>query len=358
MPSLKPMLPLLASAAILLQSCSEEKKAEAPPPRPVLAVTVQADAAASRSFSGSIQPRNQLVLGFQIFGRMLSRSVDVGDRVASGQLIATLDRTAQEITLRSAQANVEIAKAALVNADNTLERVNQLMPSGNATPADLEVARQSQKAALASVAGREADLSKARDQLSYTEIRAPFDGIVTDVFAQAGQTVTAGQNIVTLAEPKGRDAVVDIPDMIASALKPGTPFSVSLQLDPKFRASGLTREIEPVADSITRTRRVKILLDNPADEFRIGSTVEASLAGAADDQLSVPATAVLKEGDDAFVWVIDAKQGVVSKRKVVAEAEPDGGFAIRQGLEAGASIAVAGVHSLTDGQKIKVGDSQ
>ena len=281
MPSVKPTLLLLAAAVLPLQSCSEKKEAEAPPPRPVLSFAVEAGAASSRSFSGSIQPRNQLVLGFQIFGRLVSRAVDVGDRVTVGQVVATLDSTAQETTLRSAEANLEIARAALVNANNTLQRVNQLLPSGNATPADLEVARQTQKGALASVAGREADLSKARDQLSYTDIRAPFEGIVTDVFAQAGQIIAAGQNVVTIAEPKGRDAVVDIPDAIASTLKPGTPFKVSLQLDPSFQATGLTREIEPVADSTTRTRRVKILLDNPAEEFRIGSTVEARLTAAA-----------------------------------------------------------------------------
>lgn len=358
MSSVKPMLLLLSGAALLLQSCSEKKEAEAPPPRPVLSFDVEAGAATSRSFSGSIQPRNQLVLGFQIFGRLVSRAVDVGDRVSVGQVIATLDSTAQETTLRSAEANLEIARAALVNANNTLQRVNQLMPSGNATPADLEVASQTQKAAMASVAGREADLSKARDQLSYTEIRAPFEGIVTDVFAQAGQIIAAGQNVVTIAEPKGRDAVVDIPDAIATTLKPGTPFKVSLQLDPAFQATGLTREIEPVADSTTRTRRVKILLDNPADEFRIGSTVEAKLTAAADATLEVPATAVLQEGSDAFVWVIDAKQGVVAKRKVEAEALPDGTFAVHKGLEAGQSIAVAGVHTLQDGQKIKVGEAQ
>lgn len=359
MPSVKPLLLLLSGAALLLQSCSDKEEAEAPPPpRPVLSLKVEEGAATSRSFSGSIQPRNQLVLGFQIFGRLIARAVDVGDRVAAGQVIATLDSTAQETTLRSAEANLEIARAALVNANNTLDRVNQLLPSGNATPADLEVARQTQKAAMASVAGREADLSKARDQLTYTEIRAPFEGIVTDVFAQAGQTVTAGQNIVTLAEPRGRDAVVDIPDAIATTLKPGTPFKVSLQLDPSFQATGLTREIEPVADSTTRTRRVKILLDNPAEEFRIGSTVEARLTAAGDAALDVPGTAVLQDGNDAFVWVIDAGQGVVTKRKVEAEALPDGSFAIHKGLEAGQSIAVAGVHSLKDGQKIKVGEAQ
>ena len=176
---------------------------------------------------------------------------------------------------------------------------------------------------------------------------------VTAVSGEVGQTVSPGQAVVTVAKPEARDAVIDIPEADAGGLKLGGEFVVSLQLNPAVKAKGVVREIAPEADAATRTRRVKIALDNPPDTFRLGSTVTASLASRVKSAFRLPASALLKKEDGDFVWIVDPKTQAVATRKVSDEASDDGWVDVSDGLEASMRVVTAGVHSLAEGQIVR-----
>jgi len=348
------LLVTVVIAATALAGCKKEEEAAAPP-RPVLSIVVAPAALPGTRFAGTVQARVQAALGSRVAGRLVSRAVHVGDLVKKGDVLAVLDATAYELAVRSARAELSSAEATLASAVATEDRQRTLLQSNAAAKAAVESAEQSREAADAGVTRARTALTKAEEQLSYTRIVAEFDGVVISTGAEVGQTVSPGEAIVTVARPDERDAVVDIPET-AEAIALGSRFTVSLQINPAITVKGTVREVAPSADAVTRTRRVKIALQDPPDTVRLGTTITAELEGPDVTAIMIPQTAVLRKDGKPHVWLVDAEKG--EARLVPIGTGPDIGKSVQvtEGLKAGDRVVTAGVNSLQDGQKIKVED--
>jgi RND family efflux transporter MFP subunit len=340
------------AAPLVLAACKQEAKAPEPV-RPVLSAVLQPAISGTTVAVGTVQPRYETNLGFRVLGRLIARPVNVGDLVAEGQTIAEIDPTALELAVRSAKADLSKGEALLENAIGTEERKRILIKTDATTRQTLDDAEQVRAGAQASTARARANLTKAIEQLSYTQVKADFAGIVTAVGAEVGQVVSPGQSVVTVARLDVREAVVDIGADFPVPLAVGLPFTLSLQLLPAIQVQGQIREIAPQADQMTRMRRVRIALNDPPESFRLGSTITARLSDDHSSVLRVPASAVLKEGGEAFVWVIDAGKSTVSLHKV-GLSEDEGGIRVTGGLTVGERIVTAGIHSLKQGQQIRI----
>ena len=338
--------------ALLLVGC--EKEAKAPEPvRPVLSTVLEPNRPDSTVVVGDIEPRYQTDLAFRVLGRLTSRPFYVGDLVSKGQTVATIDSTALELAVRAAKANLAQAEAQLVTTQATEERQRKLIITDATTKQTVDNAEQARAGAEASVASAQANLIKATEQLGYAQLKTDFAGVVTAVSADVGQVVSPGQSVLTVARPDIREAVVDIGEDFPVPLEIGLPFTVALELLPSVQVEGKIREIAPQADSVTRLRRVRIALTNPPESFRLGSTVTAKAGKAQASILRVPASAVLAQDGANFVWVVDQPANTVSLHKVDVAAEP-AGSRITSGLAPGERIVTAGVHSLKQGQKIRI----
>jgi RND family efflux transporter MFP subunit len=340
------------ASALVLTACKPEAKAPEPV-RPVLSTVLQPAASGSMVAIGTVQPRYETNLSFRVLGRLIARPVNVGDLVAEGQTIAEIDPTALELAVRSAKADLSKGEALLENAIGTEERKRILIKTDATTRQTLDDAEQVRAGAQASTARARANLTKAIEQLGYAQVKANFAGIVTAVSADLGQVVSPGQSVVNVARLDVREAVVDIGPDFPVPLTVGLPFTVSPQLLPAIQVQGQIREIAPQADQMTRMRRVRIALNDPPESFRLGSTITARLNDDHSSILRVPASAVLKEGGEAFVWVIDAPSSTVSLHKV-GLSEDEGGIRITGGLTVGERIVTAGIHSLKQGQQIRI----
>ncbi len=293
------------------------------------------------------------VLGFRVLGRLVTRPVNVGDLVAEGQTIAAIDPTALELAVRSAKADLSKAEALLENAIGTEERKRILIKTDATTKQTLDDAEQIRAGAQASTARARASLAKAIEQLGYAQVKADFAGVVTAVGAEVGQVVSPGQGVVTVARLDAREAVVDLGLDFLVPLTVGLPFTVSPQLLPAVQVQGRIREIAPQADQVTRMRRVRIALNDPPESFRLGSTITTRLSSGHTAVLRMPASAVLKKGAETFVWVIDDPTGKASLKKVDLS-EDERGIRVIGGLTAGARVATAGIHSLKQGQQVRI----
>jgi membrane fusion protein, multidrug efflux system len=318
------------ASALALAGCKQEAKGPEPV-RPVLSMVLQPALPGSTVAVGTVQPRYETNLGFRVLGRLIARPVNVGDLVAKGQTIAAIDPTALELAVRSAKADLSKAQALLENAIGTEERKRILIRTDATTKQSLDDAEQVRAGAEASAARARANMAKAIEQLGYAQVKAEFDGVVTAVSAEVGQVVSPGQSVVTVARLDVREAVVDIGADFPAPLTVGLPFDVGLQLLPAVQVHGQIREISPQADQVTRMRRVRITLDNPPESFRFGSTITAKLSNTPYPVLRLPESAVLKEGGETFVWVIDAPASTVSQHKVDVS-EEDRGLRVTGGL--------------------------
>ena len=340
------------ASALAMAGCKQEAKAPEPL-RPVLSAVLQPAASDSTMAVGTVQPRYETSLGFRVLGRLIARPVNVGDLVTEGQTVAAIDPTALELAVRSAKADLSKAQALLENAVGTEERKRILIKTDATTKQTLDDAEQIRAGAQASTARARANLAKAIEQLGYAQVKADFAGVVTAVSAEVGQVVAPGQSVVTVARLDAREAAVDLGPDFSVPLTVGLEFTVSPQLLPAVQVHGQIREIAPQADQVTRMRRVRIALNDPPESFRLGSTITARLSSGNSSILRMPASAVLKEGAGTFVWVIDDPTSKVSLQKVDLS-EDERGLRVTGGLAAGARIATAGIHSLKQGQQVRI----
>jgi RND family efflux transporter MFP subunit len=346
------LLGLLALGALAACSKSEEKPPEII--RPVLSVVIEPRTTQVYGFAGSVEPQVSADLAFRLLGRVVSRDVKVGDIVSKGTTIAALDPTALELAVQAATAELSNAEAQFANAAASEERQRQLLASANTTQAVFDTAQQARKAAEASVERAKAALAKSQEQLGYARLFSDFDGVVTAVGAEVGQTVSAGQTVVTVARSDLREAVVDIPDQLTGDLTAGTPFQVILQSLPTIETQAKLREIAPQAEGSTRTRRVKLTLTDPPQAFRLGSTVTATRVTKVAPTIELPISALLEKNGADKVWIVDPQTSSVSAKEIKVAAKGAATFTVTEGLEAGMRVVTAGVHSLSEGQKVKV----
>ncbi|MDP4002970.1 efflux RND transporter periplasmic adaptor subunit [Methylobacterium sp. NEAU K] len=329
--------------------------------RPVLTQAAEpSDAIMFGPFAGTIQPRYQSELGFQIPGRMVARDVTVGDIVKKGQRLAALDTVVTRFDLTRAEADYADAKAQAENAEAAEIRSRRLISGNTVSQATLDQAVAKRDTARARVDQAAASLQKARDQMGYTELKAEFDGVVTQRLAEIGQVLSAGQGVVTIARPEVREAVVDIPEQHVGALPADGVFTVSLQSAPELTARGRIREIAPLAETGTRSRRIRIALDDPGPAFRLGATIDVSLARKVARRFLLPASALLEEGARRSVWIVSADGKSVARRDVTlasaSEASEAGRITVCAGIEPGERVVVAGVHALHQGQAVRLTD--
>ncbi|MFD2052707.1 efflux RND transporter periplasmic adaptor subunit [Mesorhizobium calcicola] len=349
----RPTSVIALSALVLVGACSAEPEKAPEIIRPVLSVVVEPRSSQTLGFAGVVEPEFSANLAFRLLGRVVSRDVGVGDLVTRGTTIATLDPTALELAEQAAKAGLSNAQAEFTNAAASEERQRALLADKNTSQATFEAAQQARQSAQANVERAKAALARAQEQLGYARLFSDFDGVVTAAGAEVGQTVSAGQTVVTVARSDVREAVVDIPDQLTGDLAVGTGFDVILQSRPSIRTEAKLREIAPQADSSTRTRRVRLTLFNAPTAFRLGSTVTATRVTAIDPTIELPLSALLEKNGKQQVWTVDA-QSKVALHDIQVGAKRGGSFTVAGGLDAGTRVVTAGVHSLTAGETVKI----
>ncbi len=350
---MKRLLTMLVLALPLVGCGDKEEKPE--PPRPVLYTEVKPQRVENLGrFAGTIQARYESTLGFRVGGRIARRYVDVGSEVRRGDLLAALDPTDLQNNLRASRSDLARVEAQWINAQANASRQQALFDRGVGARAQLDNALTELRTSAASREQARASAQRAQDQLSYAELRSDYDGVVTAWRAEAGQVVGTGQEVVTLARPDVREAVIDLPAGLVDSLPDDVRFQVAAQLEPSLSTEGRLREVEPQAERSTRTRRVRLSLTDTPATFRLGTSISVTLSSAMAPRIELPASAVLEREGRAQVWVIDRRDQSVAPRDVHVIGRDGSRIVLDDGLGAGEWVVTAGVNSLRAGQKIKL----
>jgi len=339
----------------LLTACKPVEEPEPEPIRPVRVTTVESqEGGETVSLTGQVEARQEVNLSFRTGGRMIERSVNVGDRVRAGQVVARLESETPRNALRSARAELTAARARLVEAQNNFERHRSLLDRGFITRAMFDQAEQAYRTARAQVDSVQAQVNIAETQLGYANLISDSSGTVTARRAEPGEVVGPGQPIVQLAREGGRDAVFDVPARVIQTAPANAEIAVVLSSDPKVRTTGRVREVAPQADPVTRTFKVRIGLNNPPAAMRLGSTVTGSVQLGAGQGIDIPASALTAANQRPAVWVLDPADNTVSLRNIEVLRYDLARVAVAEGLQPGDIVVTAGVQTLRPGQQVRL----
>ncbi|MCW2473968.1 efflux RND transporter periplasmic adaptor subunit [Candidatus Symbiopectobacterium sp. NZEC151] len=358
LPDIKGVLILAVWLPALLAGCDGNNVAKDSVPRAVRYTTVPSPSAtAAGVWIGEIRAHDETTLGFQLEGRILSRQVEIGDNVTKGQLLATLDSDINRNQLNSAQAEVESARAAEQVAAANLRRMQALMPSGAIARVELDNATANWQAAQSRRKSAQATLNNAQENLSWTQLTAPRAGVITAVNASAGQVVSAGQAVFTLAAGQERDAVFDVTDPQAMAGQGESRLNVSLLSTPALTTPGILRDISPQADPQTRTWRVRVRLETPPVAMTLGATVRAQMPRAAPAMMTLPASALTRADEQAAVFIV-TPQNQLQLRPIALGGYSIASIFVTAGIEPGENVVTAGVSKLRAGETVVLGEKQ
>ncbi|HEY7747410.1 MAG TPA: efflux RND transporter periplasmic adaptor subunit [Aestuariivirgaceae bacterium] len=307
---------------------------------------------------GEIKPRYESDLSFRVAGKILSRPADVGGSVKKGDVLATLDTQDYQNRLRSAEADVSSAEAALVEAQTAEARHARLLKDGATPRADYDAALRDLRAAQARLIVAKANLSLAQDQLNYTELKADFDGVITAVGAEPGQNVNAGQMVVKLAQLSDKDGVFNIAEAALTEVSNRKLEVVVWPLsNPNLTIEGMVREISPVADPVTRTYGVKVTLRNPPPQIPFGVSIGGRLKSHAALGIVLPISAIFEKNGSPAVWVFDQHSGSVTLRPIAIARYEANTAVVASGLAKGDIVVTAGVNTLRMGQKVRLAET-
>ena len=355
----------LLIAALLFAGCQEEAPLEEII-RPVKALKVaDADTFEGIKYNGIAQATQQVDLSFRVDGPMISRPVDVGDEVKKGQLVARIDPRDYEVRLRTVKGQLTNAIAVRKRAQADLDRLLRIQKQdpGAVSQTLIDKARQNLESAQADIRSLEAAVDRRKDDLAYTNLKTPFDGVITKTYTEAFEDVRRKQPVVRLLDPSKIEMWVNVPENLISL----APYVDKVWVHFDALGKEVPAEIKEVgteASQTTRTFPVNLIMDQPKD-----ARILPGMAGVARYTLNmpedtktseflIPVTAVFtdSEKDKSYVWLIDESAMTVARHEVIPGKLTGRGLKA-QGLQPGQWIAVAGVDLLREGQKVKILES-
>jgi len=347
----------LASAFVIaLSGPALAQQAASATPKPALTVKrVIAQAGnwhQTLSGTGSIAAWQEVVIGAEIGGQRLSTLfVDVGDRVKKGQVLAKLSPGTLEAELNASKAALLEAEAAAREAHLTAERVKTLQGSEALSPQAIDQALAADAAAQARVAAAKARVQADSLRLSYTQITAPDDGLISARIATPGALVQPGQELFRLQRQGRLEWRAEVPGAELAQLKAGQLVRVQPSGAPPVE--GRVRRVAPQIDAQTRNGLVYVDLKGTGDgALRAGLFARGDFVLGESQALSVPQSAVLLRDGFSYVFRIDG--GKVRQTKVQVGRREADRVEIRSGLTAGAAVVASGVGFLADGDTVRV----
>jgi len=306
------------------------------------------------TYAGEVRGRYESQLAFQVTGKIMKRNVELGSIVNTGDVLMQIDAKDIQQTVNSSSAQVASAESQLRLAESNLNRYRQLVNQGAISQSQYDQYANAYQVAVAGVQQASSQYTQGANQLDYSLLRADKPGVVSSITAEMGQVVSAGQTVVTIVQDIEREVEISIPENRIQELGNAGQIKATFWALPNVTVDGKIKTIAPMADQTTRTFKVRIRLINPPPEIKLGMTAAIHVADNDTQQtVTIPLTAIYQDGNTPAVWVV--KDNVITLRPITTGTFGNGTIAVLSGLKQGECIVTAGVHKLTEGQKVKLG---
>ncbi len=399
-----------------LGACDGGSPAQAPPDPasqqlPAVEVAIaqwESSPSISVEYTGTSAPVQEVAVRARIEGRLLNLTVNVGDAVQAGQVVAQLDDTtpanallqsqaevsARQAEVAQAYANINAATARVAEAELQLQQaeaelrrlqllaregavpaksaedaqiaVRSAQQSLRATQAQLSAQRQAVQSAEERVRSQQALVLQAQERLGYTTITAPITGIVLQRLTEPGNLLFAGNEILRLGDLSQIKVVVLVSELEIAELRPNSAVQVRFDAIPDRQFVGTVSRISPSADPVSRQIPVEVLVDNSDRRIGSGQLARVRFVGTAQGQvIRIPLSALgerqrrstkaeNKGEGTVFVVVKEGGNTIVRSRKVRLGDRRDGKVEIVSGLVAGERYVARSGGQLKDGDQVRL----
>ena len=319
-------------------------------------LTVRSNALASGpSITGSVQPERRADLRAEVSAVVLAVLKENGDPVRRGDLLVRLDDTAIRDSLTAADASARAAIQAFEQAERQYQRMATLSQTGVVSTQQLEDVEIRRNTAQSDHAAAKTRVVTARQQLARTEVRAPFDGIVSDRKVSAGDTAQIGKELVKVIDPRSLrfEGMVSADNI--GEVKPGQRVSFRVHGFAEREFLGTINRVNPAANATTRQVEVLVNFDDAKEQPNVaGLYAEGRIETRRMSALTIPATALVKEGDRAFAWRFKDKAVQKVSLSIGERDARSGEFVLKGGVAEGDMLLRYPTSALQDGQRVEL----
>jgi RND family efflux transporter MFP subunit len=311
----------------------------------------------SRTFTGIVKARVQSDLGFRVGGKVVERSVNMGQRVQKGQILMRLDPEDLKLSAAAQQANVEAARAKYTQTSADEKRSAMLVNSGVISRREYDQDRAALDSAKAQLEAAEAQARVSNNSSEYAVLLADAEGVIVQTLSEPGQVVAAGQTVIQLAHDGPREALINLPEDVRPDLE--TIASARLYGQDQTHQARL-RELSDAADPASRTFEARYVLESEAAWAPLGSTVTITLVtkqSSGNQSVLVPVGAIYDRGNGPGVWIVDDKSEVKFRFVKIASIGQEE-VVVSRGVDAGENVVALGAHLLQEGQVVNLANEE
>ena len=360
-------VPFLSCMMVLLflQSCKEPPAKESPPLVPTIRVA-DAGAMSERAFPGRARAGQEVNLSFRVTGPLIELPADVGDEFQAGDVVARMDPQDYLNALGAATGELQAAQARARKAAADYNRIQNVYKEdpGATSQTAIDMTRSARDASRAAANSLTSAVKIAQDKVNYTTLKAPFAGVVVETYVENFETILAKQPVLRLLDPTSIEFVISVPENLISYAPLVEKVVVTFDALPGVDIPATIKEIGREASQATRTYPVTLVMAQPE-----GAEILPGMAGSArisaqlpeDAEASgvqLPASAIFAMEDPAksYVWIIDEASKTLKSREVETGKLTEYGVTIRSGLSSGEWVVIKGVHSVHEGQTVRILD--
>lgn len=351
---------------LFLASCEKEVPIESIRPVKTIQVSETSSLDNQLIFPGSLRAFKRADLSFRVDGTVILRDITVGYRAAKDELLIQLDPKEYEIALQKAKGKVESFQAQISFAVKDYARMQKIYERdpGAISESLLDRKKETSSQLKAELTIAQGDFDQATDNLSYTYLKAPFDGIIAAIYVENHEQVRAKQVVLRFLDITDREMEINVPEKYINSLLEGRDrlnFEIRLDAFPNITLNAAIKEIGTEASSTTQTYPVTLSLQNVPYELSLlaGMSGRAFLAkpnGNLSNTFKIPKSAIFTDNGLAnYVWIVDPNTQTVHKKAVkVDESNKENIIIVLEGLITGDRVVTAGTSFLIEGQRVKL----
>ena len=304
--------------------------------------------------SGSLQPEIRADLRAEVAAMVIKVHKENGEPVRKGDLLVSLDGSVLRDNLNSAEESLRAAAQSLDGAERQFQRIKSLQAQGMVSMQGLEESENKRNSAQSEFVASKARVAAAKQQLDRTEVRAPFQGVVSARKASAGDTAQIGKELIQVIDPSSMRFEGQVSADQMSILKVGQRVTFRIngvaQTGDQLGSSGRIKRIDGAANPITRQVSVIVEISGKDRPPVAGLFAEGVIETSTQSALMIPESCLRREGDKVFAWVLDGNKIVKRSIQLGDRDTRLGEWVVNSGLVAGEKILRTTSGSLKDGQ--------